>query len=181
MTATEFQINSYDFTFWDNNSSCHWDSIRWTFENPEVQWIIEPDSTTIPAGKNCKIYVLNKVDDTVWLSAKVYNKCHPQGIERRYWFICSFYGLDEDNPSIVPGDVDFDVVPNPNNGQMLLSFNNFTDHLDVRVYDMRGILIDQFQATDSEMPYQFKTPVKGIYCFIVTSKGGTISKKIVIN
>ena len=183
VTATEFQIKSYDFMFWDNNSICQWDSITWAFENPEVDWVLEPDSTTHPEGKNCRIYVLSQVEDTVWLKAKVYNKCSPQGIERRYWFICSFYGLDEDSPSM--GSRTFEVIPNPNNGQMTLNFNHFTGHLDVRVYDMRGVLIDQFQTYNTEdhytLAYHCKALKKGMYCFVVTNKEGTATKKVIIH
>ena len=179
---TEFLINSYDFTFWDNNSSCHWDSIRWIFENPEVQWIIEPDSTTNPIGKNCKIYVLNHVDDTVWLNAKVFNNCFPQGVERRYWLISSFYGLDEDNLST--NSLTFSVTPNPNHGQMHLNFENLIGEIDLKVYDMRGRLIDQFQViseTDTySLPYQCKLPNDGLYLFVASCKNTILTKKVII-
>ena len=178
VTATEFQINDYEFTFWDNNSHCQWDSITWAFENPDVNWILEPDSTTHPAGKICKIFVLNHVDDTVWLSAKVFNACHPQGIERRYWFVCSFYGL-EDGPST--SSEAFIVTPNPNNGEMTLHFSHFAEKADVRVYDMRGVLVDQFQATGTTMSYHCPSRVQGMYLFVVTNKDGTVSKKVIIH
>lgn len=177
VTATEFQINDYEFHFWDNNDHCQWDSVTWSFENPEVRWVIEPDSTTHPVGKKCRIFVLNHVDDTVWLSAKVYNQCHLQGKEQRYWFLCSFYGVDE----FGSGAFDFDIVPNPNNGAMTLNFNQMTGNLDVRVYDMRGVLIDQFKANGPTMSYYSKTQTQGLYFFVVTGKEGTVSKKVIIH
>ena len=181
VTATEFQINSYDFMFWDNNSTCHWDSITWSFENPEVHWVLEPDSTTYPRGKNCKIYVLNQVDDTVWLKAKVYNKCSPQGIEQRYWFICSFYEIDEFGPT---GFGTFDVIPNPNKGQMTLNFERMTGRLELSVYDMLGTLIDKIQIENASeihsIPYQLNAKASGIYCFVLTGKEGILTKKVIM-
>ena len=182
VTATEFQINSYDFVLWDNNSLCRWDSVTWAFEDPLVEWVIEPDSTTNPVGKRCRIYVLNHMEDTIWLNARIYNKCHPEGTERRYWFLCSFYGIDENGPSTSPGT--FDVVPNPNNGQMTLNFEHLTGKIDIKVYDMRGVLIDHIETLGTDgrhsLPYQSTARANGIYCFVVTSKEGTIAKKVVI-
>ena len=188
VTATEFQINSYDFELWDNNNLCHWDSVTWAFEDPSVEWVLEPDTTTHPVGKRCRIYVLNQLEDTIWLSAKVYNKCHPEGTERRYWFVCSFYGIEDgpSTPSTGSGTSGtFNVVPNPNNGQMTLNFEHLTGKIDIKVYDMRGILVDQFQtfgATDRHsFSYQCSSCSNGIYCFVVTGKEGTITKKVVIS
>ena len=186
VTATEFQINSYDFHLWDNNNQCRWDSVTWAFEDPSVEWVIEPDSSTHPVGKRCRIYVLNQLEDTVWISAKVYNKCHPEGIEQRYWFVCSFYGIDEGDPSILSSSTGtFDVLPNPNNGQMTLIFEHMTGKTDIKVYDMRGILIDQLQTFGTferqSLPYQNTTLTNGIYCFVVTGKGGSIAKKVIIS
>ena len=181
VTATEFQIKSYDFMLWDNNSICHWDSISWAFENPAVDWVLEPDSTTHPVGKKCKIYVLSQIDDTVWLKTKVYNKCSPQGIERRYWFVCSFYGIEEGGASTGSATAaTFEVTPNPNNGKMTLHFSPFTQKADVRVYDMRGVLIDHFQADGTTISYHCPSQVQGMYLFVVTNKDGIISKKVII-
>ena len=179
ITATEFQINSYDFELWDNNSNCIWESVEWSFENPDIQWVIEPDSTTNPPGKKCKIYVLNHVEDTIWLNAKVSNGC-AHGIERRYWLVCSFYGIDEDDP--IPGN--FNVIPNPNDGQMTLCFEHLTGKIDVKVYDMRGALVDHLQtysATDRHtLPYQCASRTDGIYCFVVTGREGSIARKVIV-
>ena len=71
-------------------------------------------------GKRCKMYVLNHVDDTVWLKARAFNQCVPEGIEQRYWFVCSFYGLEEASSETIG----FNVIPNPNDGQMKLVMNN---------------------------------------------------------
>ena len=182
VTATEFQINDYEFTLWDNNPSCHWDSVAWAFEDPNVQWVLEPDTSGNLPGRTCKIYVLNHIDDTVWLNAKVYNQCHPQGVERRYWFVCSFYGLDDIDPAAHPAT--FTVIPNPNNGEMSLNFEHLTGKIDIKVYDMSGSLIDHLQtysATDRHtLPYQCTSRAKGIYCFVVTGKEGTVTRKIIV-
>lgn len=182
VTATEFQINSYEFTFWDNTGLPRWDSIRWAFEDPSVNWVLEPDTTTQPVGRRCKMYVLNHINDTIWLRATVYNNCAPQGVYSRYWFVCSFYDIDEYGPST--GSIDFNVVPNPNNGEMQLDLTSLRGLVDIKVYDMRGNLIDKFQTHNDNnagpITYTMKRRTQGIYFFVVTSKDGMRTKKVVI-
>jgi hypothetical protein len=181
VTATEFQINSYDFHFWDNNEDCAWDSINWAFENPNVQWMLQPDSTTRPVGKRCKMFVLNYVEDTVWLRATAYNHCNPQGKSQRYWFICSFYGIDD--PSTESGGFNVDVMPNPNKGEMSIGFGETEGMVNVTVYDMLGQTIDRFSLNTmphSRHSYNLEGQKSGIYLFVFNFNGNAISKKIVI-
>ena len=178
ITATEFQINSYDFNLWDNNPNCIWDSVTWSCDEAPA-WVLEPFGEK---NKCCKVYVLNHVDDTIWLRAHAFNRCAPEeGIEQRYWLVCSFYGVEEDGPSTASA---FDVIPNPNNGQMTLNFEHLTGKVVMRVYDMRGTLIDRFETNNGNGPtsltYDMKNRSEGIYFFVATSKEGTVAKKVVI-
>ena len=180
VTATEFQINAYDFNLWDTNPNCHWDSVTWSFAEP-INWVLEPFGSK---NQCCKVYVLSRVEDTVWLEAHAFNRCAPEeGIMQRYWLICSFIGIEE-NGSTGSGALDFDVIPNPNNGEMKLNFEYLTGKINVRVYDMRGTLIDQFETVNANGPssylYNMRNKSDGIYFFVATSKEGTVAKKVVI-
>ncbi len=184
VTATEFQINAYDFGIYEEGHpyASRWDSVVWVFENPGVLWLLEPDTTTSPAGKNCKMYVLNYVDDTVWLDATVYGHCgSEEGIRLRYWFVCSFYGMDEN----ATGSATFDVIPNPNNGQMTLNFGNFTGKVNIKVYDSRGALVDGFEINNetgfNSLTYNMKDSSDGIYFFVATGREGILTKKVIVN
>ena len=177
ITATEFQINSYDFNLWDTNPNCHWDTVLWTCDEAPL-WILEPFGSK---GKSCKVYVLNRVEDTIWLKAHAFNRCAPEnGVEQKYWFLCSFYGVGEQdlNPA------DFNVVPNPNNGQMTLNFEYLTGKANIKVYDMRGALLDSFEIFNANGPanfsYNLSSKTDGIYFVVATCKDGTIAKKVVI-
>ena len=176
VTATEFQIKAYDFQFWDTNPSCSWDTVTWSFEEP-MQWVLEPFGEK---GKHCRMYVLNYVNDTVWLSARAFNRCASDGVERRYWFVCSFYGLEETDSETIG----FNVIPNPNDGQMRLVFDHLTGKVGIKVYDMTGSLIDDFQTYNdfdtNELEYSLEGRAKGIYFFVVTGKEGTVSKKVIV-
>ncbi|MBQ8959006.1 MAG: T9SS type A sorting domain-containing protein [Bacteroidales bacterium] len=181
VTATEFQINTYEFHLWDTNPHCHWDTVTWSFEN-NADWIIEPFGNK---GQSCRMTVLNHMEDTVWLRATAFNRCTPdEGVSQRYWFVCSFYGVDENGPSTGSETFDFNVLPNPNNGQMTLNFERLTSKVDVKVYDMRGSLIDQFETFNgdglSTYEYQMKQATNGIYFFVATGKEGTMAKKVVV-
>ena len=182
--ATEFQINSYEFSLYDTISSEPWDSVKWEFEDPEVEWILERD--TLPfLGKKCKMYVLNYIEDTIWLRATPYNPCDTIGqTSQRYWFVCSFYGLEEDGPSTGSRNFDFSVVPNPNNGTMTINFEKLTGKIDLKVYDMKGILIDDFLTCNiggsESLQYDMKHRAEGIYLFVATGKEATVSKKVII-
>ena len=176
VTATEFQINAYDFQLWDTNPNCYWDTVTWSFEEP-LSWVLEPFGEK---GKRCKMYVLNHVDDTVWLKARAFNQCVPEGIEQRYWFVCSFYGLEEASSETIG----FDVLPNPNDGQMKLVFDHLTGKVDIKVYDMMGSLVDDIQTYNgseiNELEYSMEGRAKGIYFFVATGKEGTVSKKVIV-
>ena len=180
ITATEFQINNYEFSLYDLISPEPWDSVKWEFVDPNVQWILERDTEPF-LGKRCKMYVLNHIDDTIWLRATPYDECDTEGrTSQLYWFVCSFYGVDDhDTPA-----TNFTVIPNPNNGQMQLDFEHLEGKAEVKVYDMRGVLIDRFETYNSSgrlsYPYDIKAYADGIYLFVVTTKEGTLSKKVVI-
>ena len=67
---------------------------------------------------------------------------------------------------------------------MTLNFEYLTGTVDMRVYDMRGILIDQFKTYNGNGPsqhtYNMKTKSDGIYFFVATGREGTVAKKVVI-
>jgi len=178
ITASEFQINSYDFQLWDNNPHCSWDSVTWSFEEPLV-WVLEPFGYH---GKCCRVYVLNHVDDTVWLDARAYNRCAPDGVLQRYWFVCSFYGVGENTAST--GSAAFNVYPNPNTGEMTLCFEGFTGAVDVKVYDTRGVLIDAIhdhnELNNNIIQYSLAGRARGVYFFVATGREGTVAKKVIV-
>ena len=78
----------------------------------------------------------------------------------------------------------FAVIPNPNNGTMKLNFEYLTGKIGVRVYDMKGTLIDQFETFNGNGPssydYNMRVKADGIYFFVATGKEGTLAKKVVI-
>lgn len=183
-TATEFQINSYDFTLAERNEECHWDSVRWTIESTNAHWVLEVDTTSGHIGEVCRVYVLNHVPDTVWLTAKVYNGCVGDNIpERRFWLVSSFYDIDENASSTHLGTID--VVPNPNNGQMRIEGVGSSGEIGVKVYDMRGILVDSFKLPATTGPYsidyQCASKHDGLHLFVFDMGGKTVTKKVIIN
>jgi hypothetical protein len=94
--------------------------------------------------------------------------------------VCSFYGIDEQEANLA----DFSVVPNPNNGQMTLNFEHLTGKVNVKVYDMQGALIDDFEAYNGQpagsYTYSMKDKADGIYFFVASGREGTRAKKVVI-
>jgi PKD repeat protein len=177
VTTTDFEIQGYEFMLKDNNPACHWDTVVWSFEN-DIPWELEPLGDK---GSHCKVYVLHLLEDTVWLNARVYNDCFPDGIERRFWLVSSFYGI-EDGPSTGSGA--FSVAPNPNNGQMQLNFENLIGRTDIKVFDMTGRLVDHFQTFNAthqcSIPYNCKCKANGIYLFVLNNAGRTCTKKVSI-
>lgn len=181
ITSTEFQINEYEFMLEDRNPECEWDTVTWSLEDGVI-WVLEPLGEH---GSHCKMYVLDRLEDTVWMSAKVYNDCHPQGIERRYWFVCSFYDIEENDPSTPSTSSGaFSVTPNPNNGQMQLNFENLTGAIDLKVYNANGVLIDNllFSNENEHHTFYYHCPVtsSGMYFFVASGKEGTLTKKVII-
>lgn len=176
ISTTEFEIHSYEFTIWDSDPDIVWDSVQWKFEANKVNWDLEPLGS--PATQ-CRIYVLTHIEDTVWLNAKLFNECYPEGKTIRYWLISSFYGLEEPLAG-----TEFSISPNPNNGQMQLNFENLIGRIDIKVIDMQGKLVDHLQTYSASnqysIPYDCKHKTSGIYLFVLNNIGKTYTKKVLL-
>lgn len=180
ISASEFDIHSYEFTIADNNPDAAWDSVEWSFET-DIAWILEP------FGENncsCRVIVLNREEDTVWLHARVIDPCNPgESIDRRFWLLCTFYGIGEDNPSTSSGTLDFTIVPNPNKGEMSLLFGEMEGPATLKVYDMTGLLVDQtvlHVTPQSRTTYSLENKACGVYLMVLQHKGSTRSNKVVV-
>ena len=187
VTNTEFFSFQYTFRVKEtkhNKSECHWSSCKWSINKPS--WTID----TIPGGvqiqndtcySECTVYVADRDDDYVILTATVKNGCPSSNdsIQRKIFLKSSFLDIDEQNAT----QSDFNVVPNPNNGQMKLVFNRFGGKVDVKVYDVTGNLIDSFVTYNDSDTYSFEYDMncpKGLYFIVANGKEGTIAKKVVI-
>ena len=175
ISPTEFEIKTYDFTLWDNNEGSEWDSVVWSFES-DITWRIEPYGEN---GRFCTVSVNSRVEDTVWLNATVYGHCEPgTGIERRFWLVCTFFGLDEQETPM-----QIDIVPNPNNGKMDIVFGQAEGKIGAKVYDMTGQLVDQFEligSTNSRHSYTINDYRSGIYLFVFNGNGKNAIRKVVV-
>ena len=177
ITASEFQINTYDFTIKEQGPSHHWDSVTWILKDQygnDVDWTIEKEGN----GALMHLTVFRHVPGRLYLTATAINECGSTSVT--HWLECTFYGIEEGTENL--GNVD--IVPNPNNGQMTLNFERLTGNVNVKVYNMSGELIDSFETRNgmgnSTMTYNMKQRSDGIYYFVFTGKEGTITKKVVV-
>ena len=180
ITNTEFFSFNYDFYVEDlHNNLDEWDSCVWNIS--KASWIIQATPENSPRKTRCKVSVAEHSDSLVELRCTVYNSnCLSDSIVRKVYLKSSFFGLDDHEAN----NVSFNVIPNPNNGQMQLHFVHLSGPMNIKVYDMRGAKIDEFEtevATDDfHYTYQIRQPKAGIYYFVVTGQGQTLSQKALI-
>jgi hypothetical protein len=76
------------------------------------------------------------------------------------------------------------IVPNPNNGQMRINFEDMEGRTAIRVFDMTGNQIDAFEtnisASRQSIDYTMKPYTEGIYLFVFANHNRVFTKKVVI-
>ena len=181
ITATEFNVNRYTYQVKDEVS----DISRWILS--ECKWDISKASWRIvpnPSGNNpleCMVYAMDWVPDSICLSFKAVNSCSGnEGVIAEYWLHPSFYGVEEQEA--YPASVS--VIPNPNNGQMRLQFDNIQGDLNIKVYSLTGTLVDAFELKSIEVgqshEYSMKRLMNGIYFFTISDGKRSVTKKVVV-
>ena len=177
ITASEFQINTYDFTIQEQGQS-HWEKVEWTLKDQygnDVDWDMETEGN----GELMHLTVFRYVPGRIYLTATASNRCG--SVTRTHWIECSFYGVEEG----IENRVSVDIIPNPNNGQMTLNFEYLTGNVNIKVYDMKGNLVDNFNTYNSFGPntlqYSMKDFSDGMYYFVISGKEGSVTKKVIIN
>lgn len=177
ITATEFNVNRYTFYAIDPRSDATWvnNQCQWSISKPS--WRIEPSDD----NRSCTVYAMDWTADTIWLTFKAANPCSdPETDSVSYWFKPSFYGIEEQEA--YPASVS--VVPNPNDGQMQLRFENMEGRLSIKVYATGGSLIDSFEVNTLQMgetyDYSMKRLQNGVYYIVVSDGKRSVTKKAVI-
>lgn len=180
ITNTEFFSFQYDFYVEDTlNHIDGWEYWEWHISQPA--WLIEPfEKNDEPNKHYCRVYVAEHCDEYVELSCTVYNHCDQDSTTISFYLKSSFYGIDENET--IPSD--FNITPNPNKGIMELNFENLIGKTDLKVIDMHGALIDQFQVNSESsfysIPYQCKSLAEGLYFFVATWQNTVLTKKVII-
>jgi PKD repeat protein len=176
ITATEFSVNSYTYQVKERWKS---DISKWDFS--KCKWEISKDSWRIVTDENdplqCIVYPMDWVPDSILLSFIAVNDCGSD--TAKYWLHPSFYGIEENEA--YPAAVS--IIPNPNNGQMQLKFENMEGRLSIKVYNSTGILVDSFEIQSSygeTYNYSAKRLNNGIYFFNITDGKRAVTKKVVI-
>ena len=174
ITATEFNVNRYPYYAIDPMSDATWinDSCQWSISKPS--WRIDPSDD----NRSCNVYAMDWVPDTIWLSFKAVNPCSSTIV--RYGLVPSFYGIEETeaHPAAVS------IIPNPNNGQMQLRFENLEGRMEIKVYTLTGALIDDFEVTTTQVgatyDYSMRRLQNGVYFFVISDGKRSVTKKVVI-
>ena len=181
VTSTEFFSFQYTFFIEESNPECVWNDCKWTISEPS--WAIEPSLTpTLSLNgryySECTVHVADRQEDFVVLTATIDNGCGSE--ERRFYLKSSFLDVDENSND----PIKVNIVPNPNNGQMRLDFENMEGRTAVKVFDMTGNQIDAFETNVSSSRYNYDYTMKhyaeGIYFFVISNNNRVLTKKVVI-
>ena len=179
ITATEFNVNGYTFYVRDSISDItKWDKDQCKWEISKNTWRLVPNESD---PLKCIVYAMDWTIDTIWLSFNAVNSCSgDEGVITRYWLCPSFYGTND--AETIPSN--FSIVPNPNKGQMNLHLEQLTGKVNIKVYDIQGVLIDVIETYNdlhsTTLSYALENVSSGIYFFVATAKEGTIAKKAII-
>ena len=176
ITATEFNVNHYNYTAKDPKSDFTW-------QYSQCEWSLSKDSWRyVPSDDNhsCTVYAMDWVEDTVWLYFKAVSPCSEDGVIAKYWLKSSFYGIDDMENDLA----NVSIIPNPNNGQMELRFENMEGRIQVKVCDATGMHIDSFEIPIIGDTYTYNYTMSrfsdGVYFFLITDGKRNLTKKVVV-
>lgn len=176
ITNTEFFSFNYDFYIEELGFSV-WDEVEWSIS--KESWDIEPYAAAgETVNRLCKVYVADRDDNYVVLTATARNSCGETA--STFYLKPSFLDIGEHGEN----DAEVSIVPNPNNGAMRLNFENMEGRVAVKVYDMTGNLTDTFETTlgagSQSYDYNMKRYAEGVYFFVVTSNARSLTRKVVV-
>ena len=182
ITYSEFNSFHYDFFVEDElGHISDWDSCVWRIS--KESWTIlpnPPEYQNEAERRYCRVYVAEHNETPVVLECTIYNShCEPYSITRRFYLKSSFFGVEEQNAARCT----FDIIPNPNNGNMELRFENMGGKVEVKVYDVMGILLDNFVTYNDRESTAIQYNLSrrnGMYFFVANGKEGTLTKKVVV-
>ena len=181
VTNTEFFSFQYTFYVEESNRECVWQSCDWTISKPSWNIVFSPTPTLSHNGKyysECTVYVADRQEENVVLTATIHNGCGTE--ERKFYLKSSFLDVEENNDAIA----NVNIVPNPNNGQMHIDFENMEGRTSIKVFDMTGNQIDAFETFVNSSRYNYdynmKRYAEGIYFFVVSNNNRVLTKKVVI-
>ena len=175
---TEFFTFNYSFTISETGESL-WDECIWNIS--KSTWDIEHSLSDTHQSSTCTVYIREKEETPVELTCRLRNSCMDEGEYKTYKFYLksSWFGVDEQS-----GTAKVSIVPNPNNGQMRISFDQMEGRANVKVFDMRGNKIDNFETTvapdGTEYEYNMKPFADGVYFFVISDSHTTVTRKVVI-
>lgn len=182
--GSEFQYSTADYSIDVVGShKTQWE-LRYKDGTPFDNW----DAVTYGDGDHFRVYIYTYEFDTIYVHATTTPDANPHSgsiiceeteYTMRKMIICTPYGTPE-----LTNKCSVDIFPNPNDGNMTLSLNNMSGEIVVKVFNMQGIKVDQFQVIGgletTTVSYNSDRLSSGIYLFSIAGKEGTLTKKVVI-
>lgn len=177
--GSEFQYTIENYAIQTHPKSTH--STDWSLHlhdgSPFNKWDLVPYDN----GDKCMLYIYTFEIDSIELRAHTRStgECNCGEYTKSLWIHCSYHDVNENTTRCKA-----DIYPNPNNGSMTLLFENMYGDVLVKVTDITGTLVDSFHIHNrferQTHLYQSGKLSEGVYFFTLSSKEGTVTKKVVI-
>lgn len=177
--GSEFQYTIQPYWIDIHPGSSH--VTEWGLYKPDGTPFTKWDLLPYENGDKCYLYIYTFELDTIELRAHTHSTaiCDCGDFTHSKWIHCSSIDVNE-----IPLLCEAEIYPNPNDGDMTLSFDNMMGEVVVKVYDITGTLVDQFTVYNGyghqTHRYQPDRLSKGVYFFNLSGKDGMLTKKVII-
>jgi len=120
-----------------------------------------------------KVNIIATGIGTGTLTVSAYSECGVGTLEA--YMTASPSGVDD-----ITADNAISIMPNPTNGNVVISLDPSTVSAEVLVYNSNGQKVDAFEMTSNSMSYSMDKFESGLYFFRVNAEGKQYSKKVVL-
>ena len=168
--GSELHFSAYEYAIELTDPRSSLDTVMWTVDCPN--WVIVPHGK----GETCTLYIYSYLTEPVELHSTAVGGC---GSETSSFSIkTTYFGVEENMASVT-------VSPNPTTGDVTIDFGNLKGETLVRIYDVRGSLVDEFGLSLDGMAKSYPYSIHGInsgLCYIVINNNGFLKTfKMLIN
>ena len=178
--GSEFQYTIEQYWINTHPNSTH--STEWSLYNadgtPFNKWDLIPYGDN---GDKCMLYIYTFERDSIEIRVHTQStgECECGEYTHSKWIHCGYYDVNE-----TPALIEADIYPNPNDGNMTLSFDNMMGDVEISVYNITGTLVDRLNIFNGyghqTHAYQADRLSRGVYFFHFSCKDGQLTKKVVI-